>query len=96
MQAHPTPPGYAEMTDAQKVAHWSSHLYRGMRWAGEDGADEISVLDEREHMKLLAADADIDRLMPQVLAQLARAWLVPVDAFILRVNRQMGKNYQGR
>ena len=94
MQPHPIPHGYVEMSKNDKVAHWSGYLYRCMRWAGEDGCDEISILDEREIARLRAADRNIDQLMPYVLLNLARMWIEPVESFVARVNKQMGTNFE--
>jgi len=94
MQPHPTPHGYLAMSKEDKIAHWSGYLYRGMRWAGEDGCDEISILDEKEIARLRAADPDIDLLMPYVLLNLARMWMEPIESFVARVNKQMGTHFE--
>ncbi len=49
------PAGYSDMDHDGKVRHWVQHLYRAMRWAGEDGHDEISILDRQEIEHLTAA-----------------------------------------
>ena len=84
---------YATMNDDDKVGYWYAHLYRAMRWAGEDGIEETTILDRREHAALLAADPDIDRLMPQILRHLARMWMEPASTFMAKVNSQMGTRY---
>lgn len=96
MLPHPLPDDYAQMNDDKRVAHWSAYLGRGMRWAGEDGYDEISILDANEIARLRAADPDIDRLMPPILAVLAKMWMEPIDAFFMRVNKQMGTAFEAK
>jgi hypothetical protein len=84
------PSNYHEMSEDDQVSYWSAYIYRGMRWAGEDGYDEISILDRKELVKWKTLDPTIERLLPKVLESLAVMWQQPKDAFISRVNKQMG------
>ena len=87
------PENYHDMSEDDQAAHWVGYIYRGMRWAGEDGYDEISFLDSRELDKWKELDPTIERLMPRVLEGLAGMWLEPKDAFFQRVNEQMGTQF---
>jgi hypothetical protein len=85
---------YQQMSDEDKIAYWYNNIYRGMRCAGEDGVEAISILDRRELEKLRANDPDIDMFMPYVLAHLARMWMSEPQEFVAKVNRQMGTEYE--
>lgn len=87
------PENYHDMSENDQAAHWVGYIYRGMRWAGEDGYDEISILDRKELEMWKKLDPTIERLMPIILEGLAGMWLQPKDAFFQRVNEQMGSQF---
>ena len=96
MQQSPIPDGYFAMTDTDKVGYWVGMLYRAMRSAGEDGHEEITILDKDLLASLIAADPDVGELMSQILPQLARMWMESPDKFVARVNMQMGTAFGAR
>jgi hypothetical protein len=87
------PKNYHDISESDQVAHWVGYIYRGMRWSGEDGCDEISILDRKELEMWKRLDPTIERLMPRVLDGLAEMWHQPKDAFFKRVNEQMGTQF---
>ena len=91
---HPLPENYARMSDEEKITHWSNYIYRGMRCAGGDGCDEISILDKAELEGYRATDPEIDMFMPYILGYLSRMWMEPVERFVGRANLQMGTDYE--
>lgn len=91
---HPLPENYAQMNDEEKITHWFNYIYRGMRCAGEDGCDEMAMLDKAELESYRATDPDIDMFMPYILGYLARMWMEPVERFVGRVNSQMGTDFE--
>lgn len=91
---HPLPEKYAQMSDEEKITHWFNYIYRGMRCAGEDGYDAISILDQAELEGYRATDPEIDMFMPYILGYLSRMWMEPAEQFVGRVNRQMGTKYE--
>ena len=93
---HTLPSGYAIMNDEERIWHWSGYIYRGMRWAGEDGVEPCSILDAWEREGWKQADPDLDRVLPEISAILARMWMEPVVPFIAQVNRQMGTDFDVR
>ncbi len=92
-EAHIFPENYHDMSEDDRVAHWVGCIYRGMRWAGEIGHDEISILDSRELDRWKELDPTVERLMPRVLEVLAGMWLEPKDTFFQRINEQMGTQF---
>lgn len=87
------PQNYQEMSENERVAHWVAYIYRGMRWAGEDGHDEISILDCKELEKWKTLDPQIETIMPKILEGIAKMWMQTTDAFFQRVNKQMGASF---
>ncbi len=87
------PENYHDLSENDQAAHWVGYICRGMRWAGEDGHDELSILDRKELERWKELDPTIERLMPKVLDGLAAMWQEPKDAFFQRVNEQMGTQF---
>ncbi len=87
------PSNYHEMSGNDQAAHWAAYIYRGMRWAGEDGYDEISMLDRKELAKWKTLDPQLEKIMPKILDCLAEMCQEPKDAFFQRVNQQMGTDF---
>ena len=87
------PSNYHEMSENDQAAHWIGYIYRGMRSAGEEGYDEISILDRKELGKWKALDPQLENLLPKILEILADMWQVPKEAFFQRVNDQMGTDF---
>ena len=84
---------YNALSYDDRVSHWTGVFYRQMRWAGEDGHEEITILDRRLLDELRRDEPDIDRMMPSILTYLARMWLTAPSTFLERVNAQMGTHY---
>lgn len=87
------PADYYQKSRDEKVGHWVGLIYRQMRWAGEDGCEERSVLDQTLLARMRSDDRDIDELMPSILTYLARMWLEPPATFVSHANERMGTNY---
>jgi len=87
------PSNYHEISENEQAVHWVRYIYQGMRWAGEDGYDEISILDRKELDKWKTLDPQLEKIMPKILDSLADMWQEPKDAFFQRVNKQMGTDF---
>lgn len=88
------PENYTEMSAEEKKAHWTAVLYRGMRWAGEGGDEEISIFDKKLISDLRAFDHEVDEYLPQVLSGLAVSQMERPDSFLAKVNGKMGTCYE--
>ena len=87
------PDGYTDMTRDEKVRYWGGVIYRNMRWAGESGADEMTVFNQRLIDGLKAADPETEQLMPSILTYVARRWLESPATFLDNVNGRLGTHY---
>ncbi len=88
------PSNYPEMTAEEKTAPWVAVIYRQMRWAGEDGVDEIKVFDQRLMGLLRANEPEIESLMPSMLTRLSAMWLEAPAVFLGKVNARLGTSYE--
>ncbi|QQP96646.1 hypothetical protein [Lysobacter enzymogenes] len=87
-------PAYATMSPPERANHWVMLLHRQMRWAGEDGVREISILDRALLEQMRRDDPDVDALLPMVLTRLAAGWMREPAGFVAQVNRQMGTAFE--
>jgi len=87
------PENYSEMGQEERLNHWSKVLYNGMRWAGEDGKEEISIFDQKLIRDLRTFDSSIDAILPTVITQLAVMWLEEPEEFVSKVNEQCNTAY---
>lgn len=88
------PDNYQEMDVEEQKGHWSMVLSRGMRWAGEDGYEEISIFDEKLINDLRAFDSNIDALLPEILTGLAVMEMENPKAFMEEVNSRMKTSFE--
>ena len=88
------PQNYKEMDQEERKHHWSAVFTRAMRWAGEDGNDEISIFDEKLIRDLRIFDANIDLLMPEVLTGLAVMEMESPNAFLAKINSRMRTSFE--
>jgi hypothetical protein len=88
------PSGYLGMSREERIGYWVAMIYRQMRWAGEDGNDELSVFEQRLVGLLKGDEPEIDSLMPSILTYLSRMWLEAPAAFLGKVNARLGTSYE--
>lgn len=86
------PDNYSKMNHAERSRHWVAVLHRGMRWAGEDGYEEVSIFDEALLDNLRSFDPDIDGLLPEVLTHLAHMELEDPAEFVAKVCARMNSS----
>ena len=84
------PHDYENFPHDERIEHWVAVLYRGMRWCGEDGLDEMEVFTPELLARLTSDDPAIGGLLSAVLARLALMHLEDPHRFITDANRRMG------
>lgn len=84
---------YREWSDFQKASYWAGKFHRWMRWAGEDGLDEIDFFESKIFEQFRKEEPNIDDLMPLILTELAKVWMFDVDEFFEKVNKRLGTLY---
>lgn len=94
MTSSSLPPEYAGWNATERIGFWTGLLYRQMRWAGEDGLEEITILDAPLLARMREDDPGVDALLPFVLVQLSRMWMTQPGDFVARVNAQMGTDFR--
>lgn len=79
-----------EWSPSERVSHWVLWLHRGRRWAGEDGHDEDAAFtpDAWRHMR--AVDPDIERLLPEIIDELAQMWTTDPVRMLAEFRRRAG------
>ena len=78
---------YAAWSPDERVAYWTTMLYRQRRRAGEDGVDEDSALTPElvEHMR--RTDPAVDTLLPAICERIARMDGVSARTLLQRLTR---------
>ena len=84
---------YLKLTEQQRASYWAGKFHRWMRWAGEDGLEEVDFFEKKIFQQFRDEEPNIDTLMPMILTQLARAWMFDIDDFFKQVNRRLETNY---
>jgi len=88
---------YLTYNDEQKASYWSRIFYRWMRWEGENGSDdEVEFFQPEVIAKFKKEEPNLDRLMPIILKQLARMWMLDEKEFFDKVNQQLGTSYTNK
>lgn len=84
------PETYRAWSDPERIGYWVSWLHRGRRWAGENGQDEDIAFDPDVWQRMKSVDPEIEDLLPDIIADLARMWMVDPDEMLATFRRRSG------
>lgn len=63
---------YKSYSSSEKAGYWAAQIYRQMRWNGESGLEEMSVLTPSLIDEIREKEKDIEELLPQIISLLAK------------------------